>query len=142
MNKRKNWGVIVLFLVGCLLVAAGIVLDIDYYSSLMIGCGAAMSLNCLANWIREYHYNKPENREAYRQKIKKQKIDSKDERKIYIRYKSGYITWAGFMVIYFITAFVLSLLRVNFLVILFCFVMAVVHYLAATVIYKCLCRKM
>lgn len=142
MNKRKKWGVIVLFLVGCLLAAAGIVLDIDYYSSLMIGCGAAMSLNCLVNWVRDYYYNKPENREVYRQKRQQQEIDLKDERKIYIRYKSGYITWAGFMLVYFIAAFMLSLFRANLWMILFCFVMAVVHYLAATVIYKCLCKTM
>ena len=90
MSKRENRGVVVLFLIGCLLIAAGIFLDIDYYSSIMIGCGAAMSLNCLANWIRNYYHNRPENIEAYQKKKKQQDIDLKDERMIYIRYKSGY----------------------------------------------------
>ncbi len=142
MNKRKNWGVIALFLIGCLLIAAGILLDMEYYSSLMIGCGAAMSLNCLANWIRDYYHNRPENIEAYQKKKKQQDIDLKDERKVYIRYKSGYITWAALMVIYFVAAFVMSLLRVNYVFIIFCFAMAVAHYLVAMVIYKYLCRTM
>ena len=30
MSKRENRGVVVLFLIGCLLIAAGIFLDIDY----------------------------------------------------------------------------------------------------------------
>lgn len=142
MNKRENWNMIILFLAGCILAAAGIIMDIDYYSSIMVGCGAGMSLNCVGNWIRNYYHNKPENREAYEKKKKLQDIDLKDERKIYIRYKSGYIAWNAFMVLYFIAAFVLSLLKVNYLIICFCFAMAVVHYLVATVIYKHLCRKM
>ena len=84
MNKRKNWGVIVLFLIGCLLIAAGILLDMEYYSSLMIGCGAAMSLNCLANWIRDYYHNRPENIEAYQKK--------KNSSKLIQRMKEKYIS--------------------------------------------------
>ena len=142
MNKREKWGVMVLFLIGCMLAAAGILLDVEYYSSLMVACGAAMSLNCLANWIRNYYHNRPENIEAYQKRKKQQNIDLKDERKIYIRYRSGYITWAVLMVVYFIASFVLSLLRVNYLIICFCFSMAVVHYIMATVIYKYLCKTM
>ena len=142
MSKRENRGVVVLFLIGCLLIAAGIFLDIDYYSSIMIGCGAAMSLNCLANWIRNYYHNRPENIEAYQKKKKQQDIDLKDERKIYIRYKSGYITWAGFMIIYFIASFIMALLRVNAYIILICFSIGIIHYCAATIIYKYLCMEM
>lgn len=68
MNKRENRNMVILFIVGCVLAAAGIIMDIDYYSSIMVGCGVGMSLNCAGNWIRNYYHNKPENREAYEKK--------------------------------------------------------------------------
>lgn len=142
MSKKEKLILWVYIAVGILLIAAGIAISAEYYSSLLVATGIGLSFSSILNLLRYFYHMRPENREAYEQKVKEQQIDIRDERKVYLRYKAGYhtmvATWAGCMIV----SFVLAWMRGNSKLILLLFVFPVLQYLVANIIYKVLCKKM
>lgn len=129
-------------LIGVILMVTGVWISVDYYSTLIFAMGFGLTCSAVSQFIRHYYHTRPENIEAYREKMRRQEIYLKDERKIQLRNQAGYITWAGTMVLCFIGAFVAALLHSEPLIIGLLAGAAVVQYLAATVVYKYLCKKM
>lgn len=141
--KKSDKAVLTIYtIIGVVLMAIGLTIDIDYYSSLIFAMGFAMVCNSVAQFLRFHHNMKPENQEKYREKLRQQSIDLKDERKVLLRNRAGYITWQISMVACFIAAFVAALFRMNVWIVGVLFSAAVLQYIAALVIYKYLCRMM
>lgn len=140
MKKSTRNLLIIYAIVGTALIIGGMVSGIEYYSSILVGMGAGLLANSVAQFARFWYNTKPENIEAYHEKMRRQTIDLRDERKVQLRSRAGYLTWVGAMLVCFVGAFVAALLREP-LITAILFGEAVLLYAAATVIYKYLCKK-
>lgn len=141
MRKSDRMILLVYCAVGMILIGAGIITDIDYYSTLMFSLGFALIFSSVLQFYRFYRDSKPENAEKAEARQRQQKIDLNDERKIQLRAKSGYLVWAATMAGCFAASFIAALFRANPWIIFGLFAAAAVQYAAATIIYKYLCRK-
>lgn len=142
MKKSDKIILTIYIIIGIVLVIIGLTIHIDYYSSMIFAMGCGLFCSGIAQFIRFYHNTKPENIEAYREKVRQQSINLKDERKIQLRNRAGYLTWAATMVICFIASAIAAVFRAGALVVGVLAGSAVVQYIAATVVYKYLCKKM
>lgn len=124
------------------LVIIGVTIQVDYYSSMIFAMGFALIFSSILQFLRYYHNTRPENVEAYRKKVRQQEINLKDERKIQLRNRAGYISWAVTMVACFIASFIAALFRAGTLIVCILAGVAVAEYILATIIYRYLCKKM
>ena len=96
----------------------------------------------MMQFLRFYYNTRPKNVDAYREKLHHQNIELRDERKVQIRSRSGYITWAITMVCCFIASFVAALFRVGNMIVVLLWVIGMAEYLVALIVYKYLDKKM
>lgn len=142
MKKSDRIILISYIIIGIVLLISGLTIDVDYYSSLIFAMGFALICSSIAQFIR-FHYNtRPENIEAYHEKMRKQSIDLKDERKIQLRNRAGYLTWLVTMIFCFIASFTAALFRAGTVITGAFAGAAVAEFAAATIIYKYLCKRM
>lgn len=141
MKKKERVILSIYIVIGISLITIGIKTDIDYYSTLILAMGFALTVNSVVQFVRFWHNTRPENVEKYQEKIRKQSIDINDERKVQLRNRSGYITWVINMIGFFIAAFIAGLLRTNGLIIGILFGIGVLEYVVAFVIYKYMCKN-
>ena len=141
--KKVDKIILALYIViGIILMITGGTIQIDYYSSMIFAMGFALICSSIGQILRFYHNTKPENIEAYQKKMRQQAINLKDEKKVQLRNRAGYITWAVTMVVCFLAAFIAALLRAGTWVVFAFTGIAVLQYITANVVYKYLCRKM
>lgn len=139
----KNKLILVIFIIfGIALIIMGATIQIDYYSSLMFAMGVALAGNSIMQFVRYYYNTRPENVELYHEKMRQQTIDLKDERKVLLRNRAGYITWAVTTVVLFWTIFIAVLFRADILIVYVLVGTIAVQFILATMIYKYLCSKM
>lgn len=119
----------------------GINIQTEYYSTLLFAMGVGLAVNSIVNLLRYYYNTRPENIEAYQEKLHRQSIDLKDERKVQLRNRAGYLTWMIVMTGCFIGSFVAALFQAGSMIVGILAVAAVGQYILATVIYKHLCKK-
>ena len=134
MKKSNKIMLAIYIVIGIALVIIGITIQVDYYSLLIF--------SSILQFLRYYHNTRPENLEAYRKKVRQQEINLKDERKIQLRNRAGYISWAVTMVACFIASFIAALFRAGTLIVCILAGVAVAEYILATIIYRYLCKKM
>ena len=139
-NDKIFWAIYLM--AGVVMIAVGLKLDIEYYSTLIFAIGVSFAANAVARIAGHWYHMRHKNREKYEEKLRQQQINLKDERKIQLRWRAGYITWCWTLLLCFVGAFVVSLLNGSVTVTAVLFAVAVAEYVAATVIYKYLCRKM
>ena len=142
MKKSDKIILIFYIIIGIVLMMIGLTTHIDYYSSLIFAMGVGLFCSSVVQLMRFHHNTRPENIEAYREKMRQQSIDLKDERKIQLRNRAGYITWAVTMTLCFIAAFAAALLRADSYIIRVLAGAAGLEFATATLIYNYLCRKM
>lgn len=141
--KKIDKIILVLYtIIGIVLIGIGITVEIDYYSSLIFAMGVGLLSGGVIQILRYYHNTKPENIDAYHQKLRQQEIELKDERKVQIRNRAGYITWVGTMFACFIASFAAALVHASSVIVGILSAAALLEYIAATIIYKYLCKKM
>lgn len=142
MKKSNKMMLAIYIIIGIALVIIGVTLRVEYYSSMIFALGFALVFNSVLRLVRYYHNTRPENVEEYRRKLRQQEIDLKDERKVQLRNRAGYMSWVITMVVCFIASFVAALFRAGTLLVCVLFGVAVAEYLLAMVIYQYLCKKM
>lgn len=142
MNKKKKIVFIIYMVIGLMFIAGGWALNNDYYSSMVFATGVGFFTSAAINFYREYRNTRPENKAEYEARMKEQSINLKDERKVFLRYKASYRTMQLSVMICFFGAGILAWFKANPVVITVLFVIAVVQYLTASVVYKYFCRKM
>lgn len=129
-------------IIGIVLLVIGITVHIDYYSTLIFAMGFGLTFSSVMQLVRFYHNTRPETIDAYREKIHQQQINLKDERKIQLRNRAGYLTWAVTMILCFIASFIAAILRTEPWLVFLLAGIGVVEYLGAAIIYKYLSKKM
>ena len=142
MKKKDRIFWVFYIMAGMVIMVVGLKLDIEYYSTLLFAVGFAFVSNGNVRVVRNWYHMRPKKKKKYQEKLHQQQINIKDERKIQLRHHAGYIAWAATMVLCFVGAFVMSLFQGYTILVTVLFGLAVAEYVAATVIYKYLCRKM
>lgn len=132
----------VYIVIGIILMIIGMTIQIDYYSTLIFAMGFGLTFSSIVQLVRFHHNTKPENIEAYREKIHQQQINLKDERKIQLRNRAGYLTWAVTMVLCLVASFIAAVLHAEPWVVCLFMGLGVAEYLVATIIYKYLSVRM
>ncbi len=141
--KKSNKIILSIYIViGIALVIIGVNIQVDYYSSMISAMGVALVFSSTLQFVRYYHNTRPGNVEAYREKMHEKEIDLKDERKIQIRSRAGYISWAITMVTCFAASFIAALFHAGTLIVCVLFIAAVAEFILASMIYRYLCKKM
>lgn len=136
MKKSDKIILGIYIVMGIAMIIIGVVMNVDYYSSIIFGMGVGLSTNSCVQVLRYYHNTRPENMEAYQKKLKEQQIELMDERKVQLRNRAGYLAWAITMLGCFAVAFVAAMFRAETRVICLLSGLAIVEFIAATVIYK------
>lgn len=142
MEKSNKVMLAICIVIGMVLVIIGVTIPVDYYSSIIFGMGFALIFSSILQIARYYYNTRPENVELYRKKLREQEIDLKDERKIQIRNRAGYIAWAVSVMACFIASFIAALFRAGTLIVCIFSGVAVSELLLAMVLYQFLCKKM
>lgn len=142
MKKSDTIVLAIYVVIGIALVIIGVTIQVDYYSSIIFTMGFALSFSSIFQFVRYYYNTRPENVEAYRKKVRQQEINLKDERKVQLRNRSGYISWVITMVACFIGLFIAVLFRAGTVIVCILAGVAVAEYILATIIYRYLCKKM
>ena len=141
--KRNDIIILIAYIIiGVILIIIGLRIQVDYYSSLIFSMGFGISVSSVVQIIRYYYHTRPENIETYREKVRQQSIDLNDERKVQIRHRAGYITWAATMVLCLLGAMIAVFLHANIFIVEGLMGLAILEYIVALIIYKSLCRRM
>ncbi len=142
MRKSDKIILGIYIVIGIAMIIIGVTMNVDYYSSMIFAMGVGLASNSVVQFARHYHNTRPENIEAYEKKRKEQQINLKDERKVHLRNRAGYISWAITMTGCFVGAFAATLIRAETWIVGLLIGIAIVEYILATIIYKYLCMKM
>lgn len=142
MKKINKIALVTYIFIGIILVIMGLTIQRDYYNSLLVAMGVGLICSSLMQFVRYYHNMKPENVDQYREKERKRAIDLKDERKVQLRNRAGYLVWAATIILLLVAAFIAALFHINSLVIYSLLGTAIAQYVLAVIIYKYLCSRM
>lgn len=142
MKKSDKIILGIYIVIGIAMIIIGAVMNVDYYSSMIFAMGVGIATSSCIQFLRYYHNTRPGNVDAYQKKLKEQEIELRDERKVQLRNRAGYLTWAITMIGCFAASFMAALFRAEARVIGLLTGLAIVEFVAATIIYKFLCKKM
>ena len=145
MNKKKAWIFGAYLAAGLVFMGIGFYLmgqEVEYYDTLVWATGVGFTVSAAVNLLREYRSTRPQNRQAYEERQLQQRINIKDERKQSLRQLAVYRTFQLFVSGGLLTATALIWLRADRAIVWTIFAIVIGQYLAASVIYKYLCRRM
>lgn len=145
MNKKKAWIFGAYLAAGLVFMGIGFYLmgqEVEYYDTLVWATGVGFTVSAAVNLLREYRSTRPQNRQAYEARQLQQRINIKDERKQSLRQLAVYRTFQIFVSGGLLTATALIWLRADRAIVWTIFAIVIGQYLAASVIYKYLCRRM
>lgn len=111
MNHKKTF--VISTIIGIVFVLIALYTDFGYYSTLLFACGYGIILNSILHIISLMYWQNPKRRTAYEKKLQEEHINKVDERKQYLRMKSGYITYQIMTFALLILSFILALFQVN-----------------------------
>ena len=126
--KSKTPFLIDIFL-GIVLFALSFFLKDEYYSSMLLAGGIGLAAASLVNMLRISYWKSPKRREKYELRKLEAHINSVDERKQYLRMKSGHISYQLMCLVLFVLAFALALFKAPAWVIAMVFLLSVIQYL-------------
>lgn len=143
MKKKDIISSCISIAIGIGMIILGLTIDIEYYYASMIFSMGVAATSASVSWLIKHIYDtRPENIDAYQEKVREQNINMKDERKNQIRHRAGYITWLITIIAFFIASFIAAWLRADKMIIAILFIVAILEYIVALIIYKYLCNKM
>ena len=98
MKKSNFWSGLVYALLGLAFLLAGLMWE-TRLSSLFVGFGAGMLSSGAVQLVRYRKWTRPENRDAYRERLEAEQIELRDERKAMLRDRAGRYAWLLGMVL-------------------------------------------
>lgn len=146
MKKSNLWSGLAYVLLGLAFLLAGLLWE-TRLSSLSVGFGAGMLSSGVVQLARYRKWTRPENREAYRERLEAERIELRDERKSMLRDRAGRYAWLLGMVLCALSIVVfgilgaLELVANVRLVILFLAAYLLVQYGAGVYFYRRLEKK-
>lgn len=83
-----------------------------------------------------FHWSKPENKAAYEERLRNEKINAKDERKVMLRRISGHVMYTITIIMLALSVFVLSLFGVDKWVLLLIAVLLIFEIAGGQIVYR------
>ena len=134
MKVKKSF--IVQCAVGAVLLIAGLLLQVEYYSTLIFAVGVAILVSALTQQARLCYWTSPKHRTEYEARQQEAHIDRVDERKQYLRMRAGYVTYQIMTLGLLGLAFVLTLFRAEAWVIAMVFGLFILQWVIGTAVYR------
>lgn len=129
-------------LLGIVLLTSSFFLKDKYYSSMLLAGGIGLAAASLVNMLRISYWESPKNREKYELRKQEDYINSVDERKQYLRMKSGHISYQLMCLILLVLAFALALFKAPAWVIAMVFLLFVSQYLLGIAVFHWLEKRL
>lgn len=140
MKDKKPF--IIQFVIGVVLIGGGLILQIDYYSAMLFAMGCGLAFSSIANTIRIVYWQSPRRQDEYERRKQEAHINSIDERKQYLRMKTGHVTCQIMTIFLILLAFVLALFRVEVWVSGMIFLLFIFQWAVGTMVYRILENRM
>ena len=140
MKEKKSY--IITIIIGIVLVGAGLFTKFDYYSTLIFAMGCGLIFSEMVHLFRTVYWQNPKRHSEYETKMREAYIDKVDERKQYLRMKSGYITYQIMAFVILSISFVLALLRVSTWATGITFLLFIAQWVIGIVVYRDLEKKL
>ena len=140
MKEKKPF--IIEILAGIVLVCAGFVIKIDYYSTMIFSMGVGIIFASIVQLLRIIYWQNPKRYTEYEEKKREAHINSVDERKQYLRMKAGHVTYQIMTFSLLILSLILVLLRVEAWVIAMIFLLFVFQWLVGIIVFRILEKRM
>lgn len=140
MKDKKPF--IIQFVIGVMLIAGGLIIQFDYYSTMLFAMGFGLALSSIIQIVRFLYWQNPKRQAVYEAKKHEAHINNIDERKQYLRMKAGHITYQIMTISLLLIAFVLSLFRAEAWVIGLIFSLFLFQWAAGTMVYRILEKRM
>lgn len=140
MKDRRPF--IIEMIVGILFIGISFFVEMDYYSNMVFSMGFGIIAASVVQMIRITYWKNPKRQEAYETKKREDYINRVDERKQYLRMKSGHISYQIMIYLLFVLSFILALVRAEVWIIGMIFILCIVQWVIGIVIYRVLEQKM
>ncbi len=139
--KSKKPFLIDIFL-GIVFFASSFFLKDEYYSAMLLAGGVGLVAASLVSILRMSYWESPKHREEYELRKREAHINSVDERKQYLRMKSGHISYQLMCLVLFVLAFALALFKAPAWVIAMVFLLSVGQYLLGIAVFHWLEKRL
>lgn len=128
--------------IGVMLIAVGLVMQVDYYDTMVLSAGFGLVSAGLVHLLRVIYWQAPQRQEEYLARRQEAHINAVDERKQFLRMKAGHIAYQIMLVVLFVVALVLALARAEAWVILLVFLLTVFQWGIGVVVFRILEKRM
>ncbi len=140
MKDKKSY--IITIIIGIVLVGAGLLTKFDYYSTLILAMGCGLIFSEMVHLFRTVYWQNPKRHSEYETKMREAYIDKVDERKQYLRMKSGYIAYQIMAFVILSISFILALLRVSIWATGITFLLFIAQWVIGIVVYRDLEKRL
>lgn len=139
---KSKWPYLTDILLGIALFATSFFIKDEYYSAMLLAGGIGLAAASLVNMLRISYWKSPKRREKYELRKLEAHINSVDERKQYLRMKSGHISYQLMCLVLFVLAFALALFKAPAWVIAMVFLLSVIQYLLGIAVFHWLEKRL
>lgn len=140
MKERMPF--IVDIVVGVVLMAVGLVMQVDYYNTMVFAAGVGLVSAGTVHLARVIYWQAPQRQATYQARKQEAHINAVDERKQFLRMKAGHIAYQIMLIVLFGVALVLALARAQAWVILMVFLLTVFQWVIGVVVFRILEKRM
>lgn len=140
MKDKKPF--IIQFVIGIILIGGGLIIQFDYYSTMLLAMGCGLALSSIVQIGRFVYWKNPKRQAEYEEKKYEAHINNIDERKQYLRMKAGYVTYQIMTISLLLIAFALSLFRVEAWIIGMIFSLFLFQWVVGIMVYRILEKRM
>lgn len=134
MKKIKSF--LICILLGIIFIAAGFLVKVDYNSTLLCSIGFGLIFSSAAGLGRIFYWSRPSRQEEYNARKEEAQINILDERKQYIRAKSGQIAYQIMTFVLLGLSFILAVFRAEPWIIAMIFGLFIFQYIIGIVVFK------
>lgn len=139
MKKIKSF--LICILAGVVFIAAGFLVKVDYNSTLLCSIGFGLIFSSAASLGRIFYWSRPSRQAEYNARKEEWHINMIDERKQYIRAKSGQIAYQIMTFVLLGLSFILAVFRAEPWIIAMIFGLFIFQYIIGIVVFKRLERQ-
>ena len=140
MKKIKSF--LICILLGVIFISAGFFVKVDYNSTLLCSIGFGLIFSCAAGLGRIFYWSRPSRQAEYNARKEEAQINMLDERKQYIRAKSGQIAYQIMTFVLLGISFILTVFQAKAWIIAMLFGLFIFQYIIGIVVFRYLEKRM
>lgn len=140
MKKIKSF--LICILAGLVFIAAGFLVKEDYNATLLCSIGFGLIFSSAAGLGRIFYWSRPSRQAEYNARKEEWHINMIDERKQYIRAKSGQIAYQIMAFVLLGISFILSVFQAKTWIIAMLFGLFIFQYIIGIVVFRYLEKRM